>query len=334
LSARECAILGLVRRGYSNKRIALELRIAPETVKSHAKHIFLKLGARDPRGRGVARRESRLGFEPCYPAHNKGLNGVGMPLFSAFSDSIRSIRPSGEQTAGSAEEPVFLNPQSLRAAAVPHREQRPARLRMKSCSTYCGRNVHVQTRSHQEPHTCDSYGHWGDSPRESRYIETVRKRGYRFVASLSDSRARGGRARRAGARQQLLSAARGRCGNCRTRSSWPRAARPQLVFVTGEPGIGKTALLDQFSAAVGAKHDVLCSIGRCIEGYGGVEPYYPVLEALTRLARGRPGDSLVQALVAIAPSWAVQLPGVLTRENTGGAPGGRPRGPRAPANGP
>jgi ATP/maltotriose-dependent transcriptional regulator MalT len=46
LSARESAILGLVRRGHSNKRIALELRIAPETVKSHAKHIFLKLGAR------------------------------------------------------------------------------------------------------------------------------------------------------------------------------------------------------------------------------------------------------------------------------------------------
>ena len=46
LSARECAILGLVRRGYSNKRVALELHIAPETVKSHAKHIFLKLGAR------------------------------------------------------------------------------------------------------------------------------------------------------------------------------------------------------------------------------------------------------------------------------------------------
>ena len=45
LSPREYGILGLVRRGYSNKRIALELGIAPETVKSHAKHIFLKLGA-------------------------------------------------------------------------------------------------------------------------------------------------------------------------------------------------------------------------------------------------------------------------------------------------
>jgi ATP/maltotriose-dependent transcriptional regulator MalT len=45
LSPRERGILGLVRRGYSNKRIALQLGIAPETVKSHAKHIFLKLGA-------------------------------------------------------------------------------------------------------------------------------------------------------------------------------------------------------------------------------------------------------------------------------------------------
>jgi DNA-binding NarL/FixJ family response regulator len=45
LSPRESGVLGLVRRGYSNKRIAIELGIAPETVKSHAKKIFLKLGA-------------------------------------------------------------------------------------------------------------------------------------------------------------------------------------------------------------------------------------------------------------------------------------------------
>jgi ATP/maltotriose-dependent transcriptional regulator MalT len=45
LSSRECGILSLIRRGYSNKQVALELGIAPETVKSHAKHIFVKLGA-------------------------------------------------------------------------------------------------------------------------------------------------------------------------------------------------------------------------------------------------------------------------------------------------
>ena len=45
LSPRESHILRLIGRGMSNKRIAQELKIAPETVKSHAKHIFVKLNA-------------------------------------------------------------------------------------------------------------------------------------------------------------------------------------------------------------------------------------------------------------------------------------------------
>jgi len=43
LSNRESDILRLVARGMSNKRIALALSIAPETVKSHVKRIFIKL---------------------------------------------------------------------------------------------------------------------------------------------------------------------------------------------------------------------------------------------------------------------------------------------------
>ena len=45
LSPRESRILQLISRGHSNKQVARELSIAPETVKSHAKHIFVKLGA-------------------------------------------------------------------------------------------------------------------------------------------------------------------------------------------------------------------------------------------------------------------------------------------------
>lgn len=45
LSPRECSILQLIGRGMSNKRIAQELKIARETVKSHAKNIFGKLNA-------------------------------------------------------------------------------------------------------------------------------------------------------------------------------------------------------------------------------------------------------------------------------------------------
>ena len=45
LSARERHVVTLMSHGLSNKRIAKNLGIAPETVKSHAKHILLKLAA-------------------------------------------------------------------------------------------------------------------------------------------------------------------------------------------------------------------------------------------------------------------------------------------------
>jgi LuxR family maltose regulon positive regulatory protein len=57
LSAREGAILKLIAQGLSNKEIARNLTIAPETVKSHVKHIFTKLGA-EKRAQAVARAQS------------------------------------------------------------------------------------------------------------------------------------------------------------------------------------------------------------------------------------------------------------------------------------
>ena len=60
LSGRECAILRLVGRGYSNKQIGRELGIAFETVKTHAKNIYGKLDARN-RADAVVR-AGRLGL--------------------------------------------------------------------------------------------------------------------------------------------------------------------------------------------------------------------------------------------------------------------------------
>ncbi len=54
LSARETIILRLISLGMSNKIIARELHIAPETVKSHAKRIFIKLSTKT-RAEAVAR---------------------------------------------------------------------------------------------------------------------------------------------------------------------------------------------------------------------------------------------------------------------------------------
>ena len=43
ITARERDVLAMIGQGHSNKRIARTLEISPETVKSHVKHIFLKL---------------------------------------------------------------------------------------------------------------------------------------------------------------------------------------------------------------------------------------------------------------------------------------------------
>ena len=57
LTVREAEILNLIARGGGNKEIARILRIAPETVKSHVKHIFSKLNV-DRRAQAVARAQS------------------------------------------------------------------------------------------------------------------------------------------------------------------------------------------------------------------------------------------------------------------------------------
>jgi LuxR family maltose regulon positive regulatory protein len=57
LSAREISIVEFIARGRSNKEIARELGVAPETVKTHLKRIFQKLSA-ESRAQAVVRAQS------------------------------------------------------------------------------------------------------------------------------------------------------------------------------------------------------------------------------------------------------------------------------------
>src|SRR5262245_51696193 len=84
----------------------------------------------------------------------------------------------------------------------------------------------------------------------------------------------------------------------------------QIVFLAGEPGIGKTALVDAFLAQLQARTDVRVTSGQCVEQYGPGEAYLPLLEATTRLCRAPGGEQWIEALQRYAPSWLAQLPGL------------------------
>ena len=57
LSARERNVLELIGQGQSNKEIARDLGITPETVKSHVKNIFAKLAVQR-RAQALSRAQS------------------------------------------------------------------------------------------------------------------------------------------------------------------------------------------------------------------------------------------------------------------------------------
>ena len=86
------------------------------------------------------------------------------------------------------------------------------------------------------------------------------------------------------------------------------AGRGLLLCVTGEPGLGKTTLVESFleELAAGGRAWRLAR-GRCSERLAGAEAYLPFLEALDSVLQGEGGASAAQAMKLLAPSWYVQL---------------------------
>jgi DNA-binding winged helix-turn-helix (wHTH) protein len=83
----------------------------------------------------------------------------------------------------------------------------------------------------------------------------------------------------------------------------------KLVFIAGEPGIGKTSLAIEFQRRAGKRDEgLILAYGRCLEQYGPGEAYLPFLDALSALLNGPAREIVLDTLRTHAPTWCLQFP--------------------------
>jgi DNA-binding winged helix-turn-helix (wHTH) protein/tetratricopeptide (TPR) repeat protein len=173
-------------------------------------------------------------------------------------------------------------------------------------------DTHVQPEVLKR-HILDIRSALGDDPRSPTFIETLPRRGYQFIAPIREDIA-GEAVEPARLGHDKLVGRHGALGELREYLRKAVGGQRQVVFITGEPGVGKTTLVDEFQRQAGPEMAIRNARGQCVEGYGGKESYYPMLEALGKLCRGSGGESIIQVLASQAPTWLTQFPALVTRE--------------------
>ncbi len=180
-------------------------------------------------------------------------------------------------------------------------------------------------------------GALGDDPKAPRFIETMHRRGYRFIGQIAEERGEQQQVRTSGRlvaplRLRLSTATKGLVGReaelARLRGALERAlgGERQVVFVSGEAGIGKTSLVEAFLLKAAADPRIWLAQGQCLEQFGSSDAYLPALEAISRLCQEPGRERFVALLRRHAPTWLLQMPWLapkgeleaLRRETLGG----------------
>lgn len=91
-----------------------------------------------------------------------------------------------------------------------------------------------------------------------------------------------------------------------------------FLCVSGEPGIGKTTLVEEFLHNFTRQDRHIVVQGRCSERLAGTEAYLPVLDALERMLASGDSMGVASILKSSAPSWFE----LVTSELFRGAPSG------------
>ncbi len=153
-----------------------------------------------------------------------------------------------------------------------------------------------------------------DQVKHPQYIETLHRRGYRFIAPTSGSLALKSVAQLAipPIRKDLPFVGREHILR-RLSRAWKAATEGsrQTVFITGEAGSGKTTVVSNFLSSIAEPEHFRATWAQCVQHIGLGEPYEPLLEAITRLCQQLGGDHLVSILEQQAPTWLAQIPSLV-----------------------
>src|SRR5262249_32095176 len=94
-----------------------------------------------------------------------------------------------------------------------------------------------------------------------------------------------------------------------------RDGQRQILFISGQAGIGKTALVEAFLGTLeGRQTHTRVARGFCVEEHGPREPYMPVLAAFGRLASLPDAGELGTLLRRVAPTWLAQTPWLIEKD--------------------
>jgi DNA-binding winged helix-turn-helix (wHTH) protein/tetratricopeptide (TPR) repeat protein len=164
----------------------------------------------------------------------------------------------------------------------------------------------------------------GDDSKTPRYIETAARRGYRFIAPVTlrsvpdagpssfpvrtrgaESGVQGDSALWVGRKMEL--------GRLQALWEQARTGERRIVFVTGEPGIGKTTLLEMFLQRLAGQNFAVLR-GRCIEHFGEGEAFLPLLEALEKHCRMPGGGGALGVVRHHGPTWLAQMTALMSLE--------------------
>jgi predicted ATPase/DNA-binding winged helix-turn-helix (wHTH) protein len=145
----------------------------------------------------------------------------------------------------------------------------------------------------------------GDSIETPRFIRTVPGRGYWFLAQVEDGS--GYAADTPGPKPGRIVGRRQEFERLSALLRHATQGERQMIFITGETGIGKTALIDLFCRQRCSEDHMCIARGQCVEGFAGKEAYYPVIEALGHLCSTNEGKKHAHVMQQRAPSWYAQL---------------------------